>query len=856
VTANILRASPSVKRETFTTSRLSEFASVKELVAQTGTAPADWPLMAIRELADNALDHAEELGVPPRIYVTVARDKIRVRDFGDGIPPETVSAILDFNTRTSAREAYVAPDRGRQGNALKTVMALALALSGRTGRVVIAAQDVHHEITFRIDAVARTPVIEHRQQPGSVKIGTSVTIHWPAQSSSELVAAGARFLPLLSRITDFNPHLEIRGTWAQGDLRERLTIYATDPDWPKWRPSAPTSAHWYRRGDLERLAGACIKRDRELGAPRLLRDFLGQFDGLSGTGKRSRVLAGLGLQRATLDSLLTGADFDHALVERLLVAMQEAARPVKPDRLGPLGKDALRRALAGYGGADLESFSYAQAKGVGLYDVPYVAEAAFVYRPHALRRFLSFGLNWSPALKCDGDTLFNLNYELGESYCDEDAPIAVIAHLICPRPMFVDRGKSRLADNSPGLDAVRQVIAQVTTRWKKQRRAEIRDASAEHRRQDQLRRQQVRRLSIREAVLQCLPEAYREVSDGGKFPALARQIYYKLRPKVLELISKQTLDAAYVSYTLLPEYLQTQPQQTRDWRIHFKARGNLREPHTRRKIPLGTAEVASYRRQWTNGESYTIDGGIIGPWEPDTCGPYNRYSALVIVEKEGIAGLLLEVELGELRDIAIVGNEGQSTEAGLALADALGLPVFVLHDFDRAGLVIAANLRTGTWRHRYQCQFPVIDIGLRLHQIAGLEDEPINAENLRSVGDERLRGAGASEAEIAFLRHRRVELNALSTNQLVELVEEALDAHGITKVIPTDESLISAWRAMSARGDLAAEVDKLNVAIAGRWKEAAAPDDLADRVRAELDRHPTLCWDAALRRIVEKGAAP
>jgi DNA topoisomerase VI subunit B len=61
-------------RTTFSTSRLLEFCSRKELIAQTGHEPDDWPLVIIKELIDNSLDSAEEAGVAPVIHVTVARD--------------------------------------------------------------------------------------------------------------------------------------------------------------------------------------------------------------------------------------------------------------------------------------------------------------------------------------------------------------------------------------------------------------------------------------------------------------------------------------------------------------------------------------------------------------------------------------------------------------------------------------------------------------------------------------------------------------------------------------------------------------------------------------------------------------
>jgi len=89
-------------RTTFTTSRFLEFCSEKELRIQTGAAVEHWPLVALKELVDNALDVVEEAGTAPRITVAVVKGKIVVADNGPGIPTKTVQALLDFSVRVNA----------------------------------------------------------------------------------------------------------------------------------------------------------------------------------------------------------------------------------------------------------------------------------------------------------------------------------------------------------------------------------------------------------------------------------------------------------------------------------------------------------------------------------------------------------------------------------------------------------------------------------------------------------------------------------------------------------------------------------------------------------------------------------
>src|SRR5829696_1455916 len=130
-----------LQRTTFSTSRLLDFASIRELQAQTGHEVGEWPLVILKELLDNAIDACEEAGIAPVIEVEVDDDGILVSDNGSGLPASTIEGVLDFSIRVSSREAYVSPTRGAQGNALKTIVAMPFVLSdGERGEVEIAAR--------------------------------------------------------------------------------------------------------------------------------------------------------------------------------------------------------------------------------------------------------------------------------------------------------------------------------------------------------------------------------------------------------------------------------------------------------------------------------------------------------------------------------------------------------------------------------------------------------------------------------------------------------------------------------------------------------------------------------------------
>jgi hypothetical protein len=86
---------------------------------------------------------------------------------------------------------------------------------------------------------------------------------------------------------------------------------------------------------------------------------------------------------------------------------------------------------------------------------------------------------------------------------------------------------------------------------------------------------------------------------------------------------------------------------------------------------------------------------------------------------------------------------------------------------------------------------------------------------------------------------RRVELNALTTEQLIGLIEEAFEDHLPHKVIPYDMS--------DAFADAYRRVALERVKI----EAPQPPDDLNERVAQVLSENPDLSWDQALYRVVQ-----
>jgi hypothetical protein len=401
-------------------------------------------------------------------------------------------------------------------------------------------------------------------------------------------------------------------------------------------------------------------------------------------------------------------------------------------------------------------------------------------------------------------------------------------------------------------DKIIGAVQGVTKKWAKQRKREERNAAALMNRHYAMTHR--RSVSIRDAAFATMEPAYLKASANGRLPAHARQVMYAARPYIQRTADKelgQRFDQ-YFTQLLLPEYIE---EYGVSWNIVYDARGNFTEPHTELKVPLGTLQVRGYLSRI---QQHKAGDPSFNVWEKSypTLGPKHRFGAILFIEKEGFLPLFEAVELAERYDLAIMSTKGMSVTASRELVEQLcathAVPLLVLHDFDKAGFSILGTLQRSTRRYRFSHGHAVnvIDLGLRLEDVDGLETEDVHIES-KWKARQNLRENGATSEEIGFLLERRVELNAFASDEFVEWIEGKLQHHGIAKVVPDDETLASAYRRMRSQALVQERINKTVAKLNGEIGSVPIPGDLSTKIKARLEADPTLRWDAALRKIVE-----
>jgi hypothetical protein len=314
------------------------------------------------------------------------------------------------------------------------------------------------------------------------------------------------------------------------------------------------------------------------------------------------------------------------------------------------------------------------------------------------------------------------------------------------------------------------------------------------------RRPDAKGMTQKDVVLDNLDDVIAEVSGEEGYRFNERQLFYGLRPIVMEATGTELKIANFKN--ILTDYENEHGEIPLMYR---EPRGSITHPHRDETITLGTLMVEEYER------------------------PVWNFNKLLYIEKEGAQEALKQNRWMERHDCAVMSSKGFSTRAARDLIDKLvehdePVEVFCVHDADASGSMIYQTLQEAT-KARGARKVLIINLGLEPWEAVemGLEVETLEEPSrLRPVAD-YIRERGGNWEN--WLQTNRVELNAMTTPQLIQWLDQKMAKFGSGKLIPPTHVL---------EQELADLIDsKVREAITERiLREAKLDDQVAASIAA------------------------
>ena len=748
-----------------------------------------------------------------------------------------IPRISDFGSNSSTKLFYRAPLRGAQGNAIKTLIGMPVALGSDSSQLVIESQGIRHTVTAWLAVTGpklafQQTAIEQKATRITVMIpGPVDCYHWDP----------TRWIMAYSL---FNPHarLQIRKigpVWSEksetdntkhvsqlfSDLLFAPTLEFPDP-WRKFLPTDTTPAHWYSATEFRNLVQAVADRCPAMDVA----DFAQQFKG------QSRVW------RKAVNTIAVKAMIELAAAPDSIAALHSGMRhqstAPKPEVLGRVGKDHFRQRFN-------EQFIIAQdKKGSDRYwykhqsglsgDMPYMIEVAIAEteRPGGVFYGLNYSVPFTDPLasthlvydggpeRLEGEGLHGLLREAGAVAgirFGKTINTTVAVHLVMPLLPTLDLGKTRLALPADLIAVIAETIgiaaktlhkeiidwrqhqrrreqslrSITTNEWRQQqkdREREQRQLLAEQSREDREQRRKER---------QALQEQQAEQRRlRGELPTKQDVVFSLILPTYMDITEREQIRIAqrdfwYVLYPLYKKIdvrpsIKDSPQSADLAYGHFQT---LVADYRRLHHPL---PMIDYKARATLYEGHSKKEIAFGDRELRRYTlPQHEYAGILFIEKQCVWPSLQDTGIADLAnryDLLIIISEGYATEAVrrlLAQAQHAGMKIMAWHDADPAGYNICRVLGEPTDRMPDH-HVDVIDLGLTIGEglAMGLQTESFVRKKaipdgiLHSLTDEErdLFNGEYDETTGDWLNCQRIEINAIKIRERVPHLESKIAA--------------------------------------------------------------------------------
>jgi hypothetical protein len=466
-----------------------------------------------------------------------------------------------------------------------------------------------------------------------------------------------------------------------------------------------------------------------------VREFLTHLDGCTG-GKAGEIVAAAGLGR----SLCTDVTSEQG--RRLLTVARENARQVQPKRLGAVGPDGFEGHTYGYFSGTIQLGSAAP-----LAEIPYVVEAWA--KRFGYKTCLFVCVNRTPItgqVRAARDNRDIDAFGCGLAHRIAEAPkheqFEIVLNITTPFMPITSDGKA--PDLLPFFDGITAAVSKAV------RKAHCPNAGSGK--------------SQKDVVLDNLDSAIAAASGDGRFRFNERQVFYALRDVIFKAIGQELKIGNFKN--IITDYESEHGEIPLMFR---EPRGSIYHPHRDETITLGTLMVEDYERPaWT-------------------------FNKVVYFEKEGWSEALKDVRWPERHDCMLMSSKGFTTRAARDLVDKLAahnepVTIFCVHDADASGTMIYQTFRDAT-KARDARKIEIVNLGLEpWESIAmGLSVETVEAGDRRKPVAAYVRERGDGRHWDEWLQTHRVELNAMTTPQLIDWLNQKMA--GYEKLIPPADVL-------------------------------------------------------------------
>jgi hypothetical protein len=542
-----------------------------------------------------------------------------------------------------------------------------------------------------------------------------------------------------------------------------------------------SSPHWYDVAQFHELLSASGDTP--------VRELVAQLDGCTG-GKAGEIVATAGLSRAICRNV-TAKQAAH-----LLEVAQANAKPVNAKRLGAVGPGLFY------------SYAYACVQStveLGSGEIPFVIEAWATAIEDGVETHLTVCVNRTPVTgdihaSRDGRDIdvFGCGLSDNVARAPKECQFDIWLNIITPFMPITSDGKE------PDLNPFFNVIA--TAIGKTVRKAHRPNSGG---------------VSQKDVVLDNLDDVLAEVSGDGEFRFNARQLFYGLRPIVMQETGEELKIGNFTG--IITDY---EDEFGEIEGMYREPRGSITHPHRKETITLGTLMVEEYERpEWT-------------------------FNKLAYIEKEGANEALKDNGWLERHDCALMSSKGFSTRAARDLIDKLAehdepITVYAVTDADAYGSMIQQTLQEAT-KARGARKINIINLGLYPWEAIamGLEVETVkpkenkNGEPQRKPVADFVKAADASgehgtapngDPWEEWLQTHRVELNAMTTPQFIAWLDGKMAAHA--KETKQPDKLVPPEEVIAAELEQRIE-SKMRARVTERiLREARVEDQIATALR-------------------------